>query len=90
MLPGLRWEKRWSLLHGCEEAAGRARTFVSNFSLAHIFLPGAFGSVLASVPGDGSAPAILAVNADPRPQLALRVAGAAGSLEYLIRGIAPV
>jgi hypothetical protein len=85
----LRLQGRRTLLHGREKAAGRAGTSGSSFPLARIFLDKDSGSVLASASGDGSGPAISAFRADPWPRLAPRVAGAAGSLDYLIRGSAP-
>ena len=87
MLLGLRWEGKRQLLYECEQAAGRAGTFSSDSSVACISLPADFGSVLATVSGNGSGPAIRSLHADSWPRLAARVAGAAWSLEYLIRGI---
>ncbi len=89
MLSGVRWEGRRPLLHGCEKVAGRTGTFDPDSSLPRLFLPREFGSVCATMSGDGSGPAIRAIYADPWPRLAPRVASVAWSLEYLIRGIAP-
>lgn len=77
------------LLSGHEKAPGRAGTFGPDFPVARIFLPGELGCEPAAVPRDRGDPAVHAIRADPRPRLALQVAGAAASLEYLIRGLAP-
>jgi hypothetical protein len=90
MLSGVRWEGRRPLLHGCEKVAGRTGTFGPDSSLPRIFLSREFGSVCATMSGNGSGPAIRAIYADPRSRLAPRVASVAWSLEHLIRGVDPV
>lgn len=67
MLSGVRREGRRPLLHGFEKAAGRTGTLGPDFCLPRIFLPGEFGSVRATVSGNGSGPAFRAIHADPRP-----------------------
>ena len=74
------------MLHGGEEAARCTGTCGSLHSRAGIFLPSDFGNGRATLSGGGSRAGICASLADPWPRLAARVASAAWSLEYLIRG----